>query len=215
VVDNIAQYIASLSDVLPQSESPLLKIHLDFLLRHVAPRCSHDNSLLLFKHILFPLLLFSKDRRTGWIAWKAIREATQANNRGLTSYGLLSGCVEASSLDLESSKSSTLGKKNLAIARCIADNVFAANNRADHLDFLLEAMVDDSLHTSYLAVIVMRALLRLMSGGDQIAAAQRVLDVLAPKSLKGLEDFDGDVDVVSLCDLLVFCRGIWLIASSN
>lgn len=96
VLSDLPTYISSLAELLPNADSDALKLHLNFLFSHVGSGCTADAAQDIFARLLFPLLLFTRDRRTADIAWDAISSASDsgASGTGLVAHPMLAGCVE-------------------------------------------------------------------------------------------------------------------------
>ena len=73
-------------------------------------------------------------------------------------------------------------------AHCTADTILASTRHGKLFDALLLKLSDSDPHTRNLAYLVARALLVMLSGENLVISAQRVLDVMA---IKTLEDFSG------------------------
>ena len=92
-------YISTIFETLPTVDTEVLKLHLEFLLAHVGGSCSEDDTQEIFARILFPLLLFTRDRRAAGVAWDCISSAFESLSsnepaQDLLAHPLLSGCVE-------------------------------------------------------------------------------------------------------------------------
>ena len=84
-------------------------------------------------------------------------------------------------------------------------NIHNSKSRSHHLDYLLRTIVDERPHACYLGILVLRTLLPQLNDKAKFTAAQRTLDVLASSSMKGLEEYEGDVDSVSVQRVRVWC----------
>ena len=69
-----------------------------------------------------------------------------------------------------------------------ADTILSSTRHGKLFDALLLKLSDPDPHTRNLAYLIVRALLGMLSGDNLVISAQRVLDVMA---IKTLEDFSG------------------------
>ncbi|KAI0031465.1 hypothetical protein K488DRAFT_52013 [Vararia minispora EC-137] len=191
-LDDLQTYTAVLLDALPKCEKVVLRLHLDFLLRHVGARSSPEASRELFEMVLFPCLLFSRDRQTGHIASELLADVSNSSTSGLTRYELLDGYVETLESVREGSKVPS-AKMNIAVASRMAGAVLMSDNRENHVSFLLERTSGLDPHARALAHLVLRALFGQMPSEEQVAVGRRILDTVSVKSLQSLEDLGDDV----------------------
>jgi U3 small nucleolar RNA-associated protein 10 len=76
------------------------------------------------------------------------------------------------------------------------ESTLVSNERAKLLKSLLLKLSDPDPHARNLAYLVTRALLGLLSGEDQVDAAQRVLDAMAITTLEGMDGFVKGADTL-------------------
>jgi U3 small nucleolar RNA-associated protein 10 len=76
------------------------------------------------------------------------------------------------------------------------ENTLVSNKHAKLPESLLLKLSDPDPHARNLAYLVTRALLGVLSGENQIDAAQRVLDVMAITTLEGMDGFAKGADTL-------------------
>jgi U3 small nucleolar RNA-associated protein 10 len=76
------------------------------------------------------------------------------------------------------------------------ETTLVSNKHAKLLESLLLKLSDSDPHARNLAYLVARALLGILSGENQIDAAQRVLDAMAIATLEDMDGFTKGADTL-------------------
>ncbi|RDB23790.1 U3 small nucleolar RNA-associated protein 10 [Hypsizygus marmoreus] len=205
-------YIKHLSSTLAAPGSKpkrsLLRSHLTFLAAHFYPRNpSYWESI--FHNVIFPFLLFSKPRQhTAEIVWDII--STHLQNGA---HEWLLGCALIVAAEREKTAidgAEKMGNINITFSSQIARNILKSNNYTAHLNMLISKLRDTNPHVKVLSYLIVRSLLRQLSGEHQVDAAQRVLDLIDVEELAGMEDLslggdslDQAIDDVALGKVIV------------
>lgn len=174
VLSDLRAYVSTLWGLVSTADAETLSLHLEFLFSHIGPKCDEEAAQDIFGRVLFPLLLFSRDRRSADNAWDAIssafESATGQNAEGLLAHPMLGGCVEVleevkaplfarskkkKNKPLEKGEVASMGGVDMALASRMAgmlpflflrDNIFAEVDRPDNLMLLN----DPSVHLTFL-----------------------------------------------------------------
>lgn len=192
-----------------QDSRAILRMHISFLALHLIPAVSQDVVEEAFSHAIFPFLLFTKPKfRTAQAVWEIVEAAQKsAPEAGLARCESIQGCVEIlkeeerqflEHAQIRKDKSTpsafentnVMRKINLAVASRMAGTILVSNKHGKLFDSLLLKLSNPDPHTRNLGYLIARVLLVILSGENQVNAAQRVLDVMA---ITTLEDFGGFV----------------------
>jgi U3 small nucleolar RNA-associated protein 10 len=160
----------------------LVRVHLSFVAAHTrsstspaAPFDAHE----VVAHIFFPFLLFSKPRQKSAAAAWAILGAHSTGD-GIGGCPLLRGCADVCTAH-GGGKDADMARANAAIADKIAENIVMSNEYDADLGVALERLGGsevDSPHARLFAYLIVRELLKKLSGARQIDLARKVLDVI-------------------------------------
>ncbi|KAH9989552.1 hypothetical protein BJV77DRAFT_1069406 [Russula vinacea] len=212
LLSDTAAFIQAVSEAVTakpsQTSRAILRVHISFLALHFLPAVSQDVVEDAFSRAIFPFLLFSKPKfRTAQAVWEIVDAAQKsAPESGLARCESLEGCVEIvkdeerqfqkakarkdKSVPSAFDNPDVMRRIDLAVASRMAEIILVSNKHDKLLESLLQRLSCPDPHARNLAYLVTRALLGILSGENQIDAAQRVLDAMA---ITTFEDMDGFV----------------------
>jgi U3 small nucleolar RNA-associated protein 10 len=168
----------------------LVRVHLSFVASHTrsppSPAAPFDAREAV-AHIFFPFLLFSKPRqKSAAAAWAIV--GAHSTGDGIGGCSLLRGCADVCSAQ-GGGKDADMVRANAAIADKMAENVVMSNEYAADLSVVLARLGRsevDNPHARLFAYLIVRELLKKLSGARQIDLARKVLDVIDLEADDGL-----------------------------
>ncbi|KAI0270487.1 hypothetical protein BC834DRAFT_967272 [Gloeopeniophorella convolvens] len=172
-----------------QSSRQILRAHLSFLASYFLPAVPQDVVEDALSRAIFPFLLFSKPKyRTAQAVWEIVEAAqTEVPDAGLAFWGARARKDKSASFGFEGAE--VMCRVNLAIASRMAETILVSNKYTKHFGSLLQKLSYSDPHARNLAYLVARALLGILSGENQVDAAQGMLDAMALTTLDGMEGF--------------------------
>lgn len=91
---------------------------------------------------------------------------------------------------------------------CI-ENIVKSNTFSVHFEALTKKLQDLNPHVKVMSYLIAGALLGLLSGSHQLAAACKVLQVMNIEELQGIEDMPEDETLLNVCSfspsIMLFC----------
>lgn len=186
-------YIDSLANAIAYPGSKpkrnILRLHLSYLTAHFLNTASSEILQMIFDRILFPFLLFSKSRQhTAELFWDVLSQNFGASDSAPI-FELLAGCADVVK-DAKAQETSvdSMSRVNFAVAARIAENIMRSNTCSVHQEALIKKLQDLNPHVKVMGYLIAGALLGLLSGSHQLAAACKVLQVMNFEELRGIDD---------------------------
>ena len=226
-------YIDSLANAIAypgaKPKRNILRLHLSYLTAHFLDKASSEILQMTFDRILFPFFLFSKARQhTAELFWDVISQNFGASDSAPI-FELLAGCADVVK-DAKAQEISvdSMSSINFAVAARIAgksvhdhlvvslelffaciENIVKSNTFSVHFEALTSKLQDLNPHVKVMSYLIAGALLGLLSGSHQLAAACKVLQVMNIEELQGIEDMPEDETLLNVCSfspsIMFFC----------
>ncbi|KAF8630264.1 hypothetical protein AX17_005450 [Amanita inopinata Kibby_2008] len=186
-IDTLAQCLCSTTS---KPKRNLLKVHLTFLTKDFCGQAGKNVVTEVVHRIFFPFLLFSKPKQhTAEMVWDVIKGNMKDSSLDELLHGCASLVEEAKGKNEESVQ--MMSGINMSVASRIARNILMSNDNASHFDMLLLKLQDENPHAQTLGHLILRALLKQLSGEHQIDAVHKVLEVIGSS---GFQNFTIDTE---------------------
>ncbi|TCD67119.1 snoRNA-binding rRNA-processing protein utp10 [Steccherinum ochraceum] len=203
LLDSLDEYVSTLARALESVSRSILKHHMGFVATHLYLALSSRPEWQdrIVHELIFTFLLFSKPRQK---AAAAVWEILSTEKAGLASHPLLAGCVDIVQ-QKESSETKHTGdhsaQLNGAVASQIAGNIVASNSFVELMGIFLSKLQSESVYVRILGHMVLRDVLKRLSGEQQVNAGYQVIEAMGISSLADAGDlFSGIGDVSVLLE---------------